>query len=147
MIRKLLAGGITAALAAVIISLVAAGAGTVSANVNSVSVAPSAVDTGGEVATIDADEGDGDVRVLATTGDFIACTEGGGAACTLDPVIALTPGSPNDVDITVDDGATNTDTLLVSWVAPSTGPATVTITAIQDNPRSRRRSLFAAARR
>ena len=138
MIRKFLAGGITAALAAVMISLVAAGAGTVSANVNSVSIAPSAVDGGGEtVATIDADEGNGDVRILATTGDIVACTDGASVACVLLPTVPpsgpLAPGSPDNRDITVDDAATNTDTLLVRWVAPDTGAATVTITALQNN--------------
>ena len=78
MIRKILGAGVPAAFALAAVMLLLTGAGTtVSANVNSVSAAPATVDTDEtSVITIDADDGDGDVRILATTGDFVACTEG-----------------------------------------------------------------------
>jgi hypothetical protein len=145
MIRKIFGGGVTAAVAVAAVLLVLTGAGTtVSANVNSVSAAPATVDTEGtSVITIDADndeETNVDVRVLATTGDFTACTTGAGAACTLLNDVELESGEPdplgddieNDRDFTVDGTATDVDTLLVTWEAPSTG-GTANITAIQDN--------------
>jgi hypothetical protein len=143
MIRKIFGGGVTAAVAVAAVLLVLTGAGTtVSANVNSVSAAPTTIDTEQtSVITIDADEGDGDVRILATTGDFIACTEGDNATdCLLDDGAVLEVDGNNDRDISVLDNlgtndvpiATNVDTLLVTWEAPATG-GTANITAIQDN--------------
>ncbi len=135
MIRKILGAGVSGAfaLAAVMLLLAGSGTATVSANVNSISAAPTTVDTEQtSVLTIDADEGDGNVRVLATTGDFIACTDGAGNDCALDAGVVLEVDGNNDRDITVLDAGTDVDTLLVTWEAPATG-GTANVTAIQDN--------------
>jgi hypothetical protein len=135
MIRKILGAGVSAAFALAAVMLLLSGAGTtVSANVNSVSAAPTTIDTEQtSVITIDADEGDGDVRILSTTGDFITCTEGDNAtACALDAGAVLEVDGNHDRDITVLDAGSDVDTLLVTWEAPATG-GTANITAIQDN--------------
>lgn len=134
MIRKILGAGVSGAFALAAVMLLLAGSGAeVSARVNSISAAPTTVDTEQtSVLTIDADEGTGDVRILATTGDFTACTDGAGNDCDLDDGIVLAAGAPNHRDITVLDATTDTDTLLVTWTSPATG-GTANVTAIQAN--------------
>ena len=149
MIQKSLLGGVVAAFAAMAFALVlVSGAGTASAAIDGLSASTTTVNAatiGAVVLTIDADEGSGDVRLLATGGDFTACTDapadavaGTPDACAFDlgsAIAAFTnPGS--DIDFTVDDGAAaaaggNVDTLLVTWSSPTTGPASVVLTAIQ----------------
>lgn len=145
MIKKLIAGGLMAAVAAVAVLLVTAGGSTASAVVNGVSVAPATVNAGAAaVVTVDADNAGGDVRVLVTVGDFTACTDapadavaGTPDACALDVTSAIANfAGAADRDFTANDDAAdaaggNVDNLIVNWTAPATGPATAAFTVIQ----------------
>jgi hypothetical protein len=115
-----------AAMALVAVSLIA-GTATTSAAVNGVSASATTVNSGATVQlVIDADDGVGNVQHLATAGTFTACFEGDGVtACTF----VSGAGTGNAI---VDDTATNTNVLLVTWTAPTTStPVTASITIIQ----------------
>jgi hypothetical protein len=142
LLRKLIIGGSALAIAAAAILLVTLGGSpTVTAAVNGISAAPTTVNPGAQVTvTIDADDdgtaADDPLRVIATAGDFIACTDADAAACLFDaPAGAvLEDEADNDQDVTITDGgaaASDLNTIFLTWEAPDTGPATVTITAIQ----------------
>jgi hypothetical protein len=127
----------------------------VSANVNGMSATTlGPVNTGTQVIiTIDADNGGGDVRVIATSGVFndsdcagslvdFGGTEATANDCALDAASAnltydAVPGAAPEVrDILIDDGAAdaaggNVDTIILYWTSPLAGPASSTITATQ----------------
>lgn len=143
MFKKLFMGSAAIAVAAVAIVLVTAVQGTTAnAAISGLSVSNSAVNPADAttIITIDADDGAGDVRILATGGDFTACTDAPADAVAGTPdACALTAGAVGgtaDIDITVNDAAAanaggNVDTLRVAWTAPGTGPQSISFTAIQ----------------
>lgn len=123
-----------AAVALMAVSLLASGS-LASAAVNGISAAPTTVDRGDTVVlTIDADEtvaGAGNVRVIATGGDFTECLQADAATdCTLLDAVVLEVDRNNDIDFTVDDTADDVGTLFVTWEAPDTA-GVVTFTVIQ----------------
>jgi len=109
----------------------------VSGATHGVSASPSLLQPGGgagssttaAVITIDADEGAGDLRILASGGRLhvdggrtpLSCAF---AACAGEVVAGLG-------DVTIPDAGNNLDTLTVTLEGPAVGPATITVVVIQ----------------
>ena len=137
MLQKLIMGGFALAVAAAALLLVSIpGATTASAVVNGVSVSPTTINNpaaGGvttSTRTVDADAGTA-VQVLATVGTvtIVSCdgVAAGAAVATCDTV-NITGETTANMTIPATEG---TSTLIITYTAPSTGPATATVTIVQ----------------
>ena len=140
--RKLITGGVALAVAAAALVLVsvAGGATTASAVINGVSVTPTTISVNGTTTlTVDSDTGT-NVQILSTVGTLVVASCDGVAlaagACLAANIVG--EGTANVTvcgtalgGVCVGAADAGTDTIILTYTAPATGPSTATITSIQ----------------